>query len=163
MKTLLVYIFAFIGFQCMSQNTLDQLLKKHNNTDVPYITVQELAMPKTKAKILDARSIEEYEISHIKNAILVGYDHFDLKKTDQLFPDKEELIVVYCSIGIRSAKIAQQLKDYGYTNIFNLYGGIFEWKNNNFSVYDINEIETEKVHVFNKHWAKWLTNGEKVF
>ncbi|HIC31201.1 MAG TPA: rhodanese-like domain-containing protein, partial [Flavobacteriaceae bacterium] len=83
--------------------------------------------------------------------------------TTQLLPNKNELIVVYCSIGIRSAKIAQQLKDEGYTNVFNLYGGIFEWKNNNFSVFDLNGQKTKKVHVYNKYWAKWLTKGEKVF
>ncbi len=78
-------------------------------------------------------------------------------------PDKNELIVVYCSIGLRSAKIAQQLKDEGYTNVFNLYGGIFEWKNNNFLVFDLNGQKTEKVHVYNKYWSKWLIKGEKVF
>ena len=73
------------------------------------------------------------------------------------------MIVVYCSIGVRSAKIAQQLKDEGYTNVFNLYGGIFEWKNNNFQVFDLKEKETEKVHVYDKDWAIWLIKGEKVY
>jgi len=33
---------------------------------------------------------------------------------------------VYCSLGIRSEVIAKKLKKAGYTNVFNLYGGIFE-------------------------------------
>ncbi|WP_336067452.1 rhodanese-like domain-containing protein [Mesoflavibacter sp. CH_XMU1404-2] len=163
MKTVFLYIFVLIGFQSFAQKTLDDVLKKHNRSDIPYISVQELAMPKTKAKILDARSVEEYNISHLKNAFFVGFENFNLKKTTQLFPDKTEMIVVYCSIGVRSAKIAQQLKDEGYTNVFNLYGGIFEWKNNNFQVFDLKEKETEKVHVYDKDWAIWLIKGEKVY
>lgn len=163
MKTIFLYIIALIGFQSFAQKTLDEVLKKYNHSDVPYMSVQELAMPKTKAKILDARSIEEYNVSHLKDAVFVDYNKFSLKKTTQLLPDKNELIVVYCSIGLRSAKIAQQLKDEGYTNVFNLYGGIFDWKNNNFSVFDLNGQKTEKVHVYNKYWSKWLIKGEKVF
>ena len=163
MKVVFLYIFVLIGFQSFGQKTLDDVLKKHNRSDIPYISVQELAMSKTKAKILDARSFEEYKVSHLKDAVFVDFKNFNLKKTTQLFPNKNEIIVVYCSIGVRSAKIAQQLKDEGYTNVFNLYGGIFEWKNNNFSVFDLNEKATEKVHVYDKNWSKWLIKGEKVF
>ena len=53
------------------------------------------------------------------------------------------MIVVYCSIGVRSAKIAQQLKDKGYT-MFSFDGGIFEWKNNNFSVFNNNNEKPKK-------------------
>lgn len=163
MKVVFLYIFTLIGIQSFGQKTLNDVLKKHNHSDVPYISVQELAIPKTKAKILDARSFEEYKVSHLKDAVFVDFENFDIEKTTQLISDKNEIIVVYCSIGVRSAKIAQQLIDEGYTNVFNLYGGIFEWKNNNFSVFNNNNEETEKVHVYNKNWSKWLTKGEKVF
>jgi rSAM/selenodomain-associated transferase 1 len=48
-------------------------------------------------------------------------------------------------------------------NVFNLYGGIFEWKNNNLPVLDTLENNTEKVHAFNKDWSKWLKKGRKVY
>ena len=51
----------------------------------------------------------------------------------------------------------------GYTNVYNLYGGIFEWKNKNFIVIDSEEKETNKVHTYNRDWSKWLKKGEKVF
>jgi len=71
--------------------------------------------------------------------------------------------VVYCSLGIRSETIAHKLIKKGYTNVYNLYGGIFEWKNNDFVVLDTEGSETEKVHAFNKNWGKWLTKGKKVY
>ena len=159
----ILFLFLLISSTLFSQEKLDNLLKNYNRGNIPYISVEELAMPKTNAIILDAREKNEFEVSHIKNAIFVGYKDFDINKTIQKLTDKETKIVVYCSLGIRSENIANMLKDKGYPNIFNLYGGIFEWKNNGFKVVDINEKPTEKVHAFNKNWGKWLTKGEKVY
>ena len=94
----------------------------------------------------------------------MGFDDFDMAATLEKLPeDKTTAIVVYCSLGIRSEKIAKRIKDKGYTNVYNLYGGIFEWKNNNFQVQDTLGKTTEKVHAFNKSWGKWLKKGEKVY
>jgi rhodanese-related sulfurtransferase len=163
MKTVLLIFISLFTAQIFAQDTLDELLKKHNKNSVPYITVQELAMPKTDAIILDAREPKEFEVSHIKNATLVGYDFFDIKTVTEKYTNKDQKIVVYCSLGIRSETIAKKLKDEGYTNVLNLYGGIFEWKNNDFIVVDSEEKETEQVHTFNEEWSKWLTKGEQVF
>ena len=161
------YLFIILSFVfCASlsaQKDLDQLLKKYNDNGVPYISVEELAMPKTTAIILDSREFEEYEISHLENAIYIGYNDFDIKKIDQIVSNKNAAIVVYCSLGIRSETIGEKIKEAGYTNVKNLYGGIFEWKNKEFTVVDSKNEITEKVHAFSKSWSKWLLNGEKVY
>ena len=148
-----IFSLPLFGF---GQKTLEDLLKFHNKNNVPYITVQELAMPKTQAVILDARELQEYEVSHLKNAVFVGYDKFDITKVSEDIKDKDQPIVVYCSLGIRSEHVAHQLQKAGFTNVLNLYGGIFEWKNNGFSVFDSAEKETDSVHPFSKVWGKWL-------
>lgn len=155
---------SFICFYAVSnaQESLSELLNTHNVNSVPYISVQELAMPKTKAIILDAREQQEFDVSHLKNAFYVGYNDFNIETVKNLIPNWNEAIVVYCSLGIRSEHIAEQLKKSGYTNIYNLYGGIFEWKNADFPVYN-NEGKTNKVHGFSKEWSKWLTKGECVY
>jgi rhodanese-related sulfurtransferase len=146
------------------QTKLDKLLDKWNTRNVPYMSVETLAMPKTDAILLDAREEKEFNISHLENAIRVGYDDFKIKETiDKLPKDKNAKIVVYCSIGIRSETVAHKLIQEGYTNVYNLYGGIFEWKNANFKVIDTLGKSTEKVHTFNKSWSKWLKKGEKVY
>ncbi|MEO8935068.1 MAG: rhodanese-like domain-containing protein [Xanthomarina sp.] len=163
MKKLLIILVLLIPFLGFSQESLSQLLKKHNSHNMPYISVEELAMPKTQAVILDAREFQEYEVSHLKNAVFVGFNTFDLKKVTSQLNNKQQLIVVYCSLGIRSETIAEKLKKVGYTKIYNLYGGIFEWKNKGFEVFDSSEIKTEKIHAYSSEWSKWLTSGEKVF
>ena len=78
MKQVLFLIFTLLSIVGFSQETLSELLTIQNTKGIPYITVQELAMPKTKAIILDARELEEYNVSHIKKAIFVGYNSFFL-------------------------------------------------------------------------------------
>ena len=159
----IVLLLLFLVFKSHSQDTVSELLNIHNSNSVPYISVQELAMPKTNAVVLDARELREYKTSHIKEAIYVGFDDFNLEASMQQLKNKDEYIVVYCSIGIRSEDIAEQLKKVGYTNVKNLYGGIFEWKNNDLPVYNMNEKVTDSVHTFSKEWCKWLKKGIKVY
>ncbi|ARV06500.1 rhodanese [Polaribacter sp. SA4-10] len=161
MKKILL-LFMLISSVSFGQKKLDKLLNQFNKNNVPYISVDTLAT--TKAILLDARETKEYNVSHLKDALYVGYDAFNLKETLTKLPqDKNAKIVVYCSLGIRSEIVADKLIKEGYTNVYNLYGGIFEWKNNNFQVVDSLGNETEKVHTFNKYWSKWLKKGKKVY
>ena len=163
MKKLFI-LFVLISSVGFGQKKLDKLLNKWNKRNVPYMSVETLALPKTDAILLDAREQKEFEVSHLKNAICVGYDKFKLKETIAKLPeDKNAKIVVYCSLGIRSETVAYKLIKAGYTNVYNLYGGIFEWKNANFQVVDTLGNTTEKVHTFNKDWSKWLKKGKKVY
>lgn len=165
MKYTLTYIFIiFSAIQfSFAQESISELLKKYNTKSIPYISVQEVAMPKTNAVLLDSRELNEYKTSHIKSAIHVGYDEFDINTVTNRITDKSTAIVVYCSVGIRSEDIAEQLKKNGYSNVYNLFGGIFEWKNNDFPVFDSEQKETENVHVYSKEWKKWLLKGIKIY
>ena len=127
MKNIIVYIFVLLSFFGFSQDSLSEILKKYNSESIPYISVQELAMPKNEAILLDTRERSEYEVSHIQNAIHVGYDNFDIDSATKDIADKSSKIVVYCSLGVRSEDIAEQLKKAGYIYVYNVYGGIFEW------------------------------------
>ncbi len=163
MKKSILYIIILFSTLGFSQESISELLKKYNSESIPYISVQELAMPKTDAILLDAREVSEFETSHLKSAIHVGYDNFDIETVREKITDKSSVIVVYCSLGVRSEDIAEQLKTAGYTNIYNLFGGIFEWKNNDFIVYNDEEKPTENVHAFSKEWSRWLLKGIKIY
>ena len=163
MKTFqFVYIFIFLSYTGCSQKKLDRTLRVLNKESIPYIQISE-AVEKDSVVFLDTREIGEFEVSHLKNAVWVGYDTFDPKIVKDSIPDANTPIVVYCSIGVRSENIGEKLQKLGYTNIQNLYGGIFKWKNMGNPVFDSIGNETEKVHAFNKLWGKLLTKGEKVY
>ena len=76
--------------------------------------------------IIDARTHEEYDQGHIPGAILIPeYEIAD--RAEKEFPDKDQLILVYCRSGRRSKIAAEELVKLGYTNVKE-FGGIIGWK-----------------------------------
>jgi rhodanese-related sulfurtransferase len=108
--------------------------------------------------ILDAREREEYAISHLPNALFIGYNHMEKAVLTPI--PKNKPIVVYCSIGYRSEKIGEKLQKMGFTKVYNLYGSIFEWVNQGNFVVNTEGGQTTKVHTFNKSWSKWVDNPD---
>ena len=75
--------------------------------------------------ILDTRTREEFDESHIPGAILIPYDQIT-EKAENVLTDKNQLILVYCRSGRRSKLAAEDLVKLGYTNIKE-FGGIIDW------------------------------------
>lgn len=77
------------------------------------------------AVILDVREENEYAEGHIPGAILLPYGEIG-ERAENVLPDKEALILVYCRSGRRSKIAAKTLVDMGYTNVKE-FGGIIDW------------------------------------
>ena len=73
--------------------------------------------------IIDVRSPQEYREGHIDGSISIP-DYQIKRDIEKHVPNKNELIVLYCSTGHRSQKAQQILEDLGYTNVYNVYEGI---------------------------------------
>lgn len=157
--------FNFIPFssaQMIENPAFRLLLSGMLSHSVPEISVQEAdSLKKLNAIFIDTREEKEFLTSHIEGSIFVGYDSLDLSSVKKIEKSKE--IVVYCSVGYRSEKIAERLVEMGYINVKNLYGGIFEWKNQNKHVVNPANEVTEKVHAYNRVWGVWLQKGVKVY
>ena len=161
---IILFIMTFISVDIKAQRkvkskSFNTVLNIMLNHDVKEITVSEAQ--KNSAILLDAREKNEYDVSHIKNAVYVGYDNFNISKLYSIPKNKE--IIIYCSIGKRSEKITEKLIKAGYTNVCNLYGGIFEWVNEGNSVVDLHNRNTNKVHAYGRFWSQFLDKGEKVY
>lgn len=135
------------------------LLKGVYDKEFPLVNIHDQDILET-AILLDTREREEYEVSHLQDARWVGFNEFDLESVKDL--DKNEPIVVYCSIGARSQDIGKKLMEAGFLKVYNLYGGIFHWVNEELPVYS-NGQPTQKVHAYNRVWGLWLSKGEKVY
>lgn len=90
---------------------------------LPQIVALKLKDNKKDFVLVDIRPAEERKICFIKGDIHVPAEQFE-KKIKEL---KDKEIVVYCRTGIRSAILAEELNNKGYTNIKNLFGGIHAW------------------------------------
>ena len=90
------------------------------------ISVQELKEKIDKGEdfqLIDVREDFEYETSNLGGQLipLGGI----LIETDKIAKDKD--VVIMCRSGKRSAMAIQQLEQQGFTNLYNLYGGILAW------------------------------------
>ena len=81
-------------------------------------------------QLVDVRTQEEYTVSHLKDAqnICVTNSDFD-EKVKTL--DKNKPVYVYCAVGGRSATAAKLLSDMGFTEVYDLEGGITNWEEKN--------------------------------
>lgn len=75
--------------------------------------------------LVDVRTAEEYEESHIPNAILIPNETIGDTQPPEL-PELDAPILIYCRSGNRSAQAANKLIDLGYTNVYD-FGGIKDW------------------------------------
>ena len=157
-----LFMLLFITVSGHAQKKMERTLRLLNVESVPYIQVSE-ARDKDGVLFMDTRKKSEYDISHLENAIWVGYEDFDPQQFKDRKIDLATPIVVYCSIGVRSEDIGEKLQALGYTNVSNLYGGIFAWKNSGLPVVDAEGAQTDKVHAYNRFWGRFLTEGEKVY
>ncbi len=111
--------------------------------------------------VLDAREKREFDVSHLPGAIWVGYEDFSLDKVDNI--SHSSPILIYCSVGYRSERIGEQLQEEGFSQVKNLYGGIFDWINLRLPVEGLDGAPTDSIHAYNKEWGFWLEQGIKVY
>ena len=137
------------------------LLKRYIARKFPHvesITPQALAKwledaAKTQPILLDARSEAEYEVSHLWQARRIDPDDANLTALAEV--SKQTPIVVYCSVGYRSAAVASRLVEGGIERVYNLEGSIFQWVNEGYPVFKY-ERRTMLVHRYNWLWGKLL-------
>lgn len=144
-----------MGFETM----VNSLLKQSVDT-IDSAALYELMTDHTVV-LLDAREASEYMVSHLRGAKNVGYNDFELKSVSAI--PKNADVVVYCSVGKRSEDIALKLKEAGYTNVRNHWGGIFDWTNRGLPVENSQGEPVKLVHPYNTLWGVWINNYEKAY
>jgi len=78
----------------------------------------------SKVALLDVRQPFEYEMCHIGGSKLIPFEELE-RRMGEL--EKTAEIVVYCHVGVRSARAAEFLTSRGFKSIKNLRGGIRAW------------------------------------
>jgi molybdopterin/thiamine biosynthesis adenylyltransferase/rhodanese-related sulfurtransferase len=105
----------------------DQFCGVRDEETVPAISVNELKrkMDAREAfELVDVREPFEYEIARIDGAQLIPLGEI-VKRADEL--QREHQIVVHCHSGTRSAQAVRLLQQRGFSDVYNLEGGIDAW------------------------------------
>lgn len=106
-----------------------------------------------KPVLIDVRAPEEFEVSRIRGAKRAASEHDALQVLMNI--DKDYPIVLYCSVGYRSAQLADKLRRRGYSKVFNLEGAIFQWANEGRPVYS-DSGRVYRVHPYDRRWGRLL-------
>ena len=105
--------------------------------------------------LLDVRAEKEYRVSQIIGAQNVPNEDMAFAFLADANVPRDTLIVVYCSLGYRSADMARRLRDAGYDNVRNLKGSLFEWVDLDYPVYR-GDKRVHEVHPYNFWWGRHL-------
>lgn len=95
---------------------------------IPEITVRELKDLIDAGQepfILDVRETKEYEIANLNGKLIPLKQLVD--RLDEIKPYVDELVVVHCRSGGRSAQAVRLLQAVGFSNSKNLVGGTLAW------------------------------------
>lgn len=117
-------VFSMVVFSC-----------KTETKDAKIVTPEEMQsiLELDGVQLVDVRTPEEYKEGYIENSQNIDYysptfDE-DIKKLDKSKP-----VILYCKSGNRSAKCAKKLIEAGFEKVYELEGGITEWKYNGMEV-----------------------------
>lgn len=130
---------------------------KEEFPDVLTLTPAELAARDSPPLLLDVREEKEFAVSHLLGALRAEQDI--IAQLQRLAVDKDTSIVVYCSVGYRSAVLAKKLREAGFVDVKNLEGSIFAWANQGRPL--VNKYGfTNGVHPFNSRWGRYLEKAK---
>jgi molybdopterin/thiamine biosynthesis adenylyltransferase/rhodanese-related sulfurtransferase len=123
--------------------------------------VREISAEDTKARVLDVapaqapvlvdvRERDEYEQGYVPRAEWIPRGFLELKIED-LVPEKQREVILYCAGSVRSVLAARALGELGYTNVSSMTGGFRAWKNAGFAFERPRSLTPEQIKRYSRH------------
>jgi len=100
--------------------------------------------------VLDVRTQGEYDNEHLEKAVLIPQVELEAR-IDEFVSHKDHEIIVYCKSGGRSQSASEFLEEHGFAKVYNMLGGIQEWKSASYPVWTSTEI-----NFVTPFWMQWL-------
>ena len=122
LNTLIIAGAALVAASCQSGNKGPVTSK-----EISAQTFDSLLTAKPDAQLVDVRTNTEYNGGHLKNARNIDVNTSDFKEQFSSM-NKKKPVFVYCLGGGRGNTAAEELKELGFTEIYNLQGGITSWR-----------------------------------
>jgi thioredoxin len=126
MKT--TFNFLFLSFVGLFMNACQMQAKSDDKNQVLNATAFSEAIKSAK-NIIDVRTSSEFESGHINGAVNIDWNADGFEQSMGNYK-KEDPIYVYCLSGGRSGQAAQWLRQAGYTQVYELEGGMMAWRSN---------------------------------
>lgn len=113
----------------------------------------------TNPQLIDVRTPQEFAEDHIGNAQNINWNGNDfVAQVEKL--DKTKPVFVYCKVGGRSSQAASKLAELGFSEVYNLEGGIMKW---NASGKTISAVKTDKIiGICDQEYNEFIKSNKKV-
>lgn len=108
------------------------------------------------AQIIDVRTPEEFQSEHIDKAVNADWLNANFVANTSKF-DKSKPVFVYCKSGGRSSQASSKLAELGFTNIYELQGGILKW-----NAAGLSTPSDKTIGLSNQQYAQLLNSDKKV-
>jgi len=118
MRNLLLMALLVTGISACAQ-------KGGSNLDVNQVS--EMVAENQEIVLIDVRTPEEFQEGHLEGAKLINFYDTDFQEEIKKL-DSAKKYVVYCRSGGRSSKSVSAMKKMGFTDVYNMSGGILAWK-----------------------------------
>jgi len=118
---------VFLSLVCVTSllfNSCKGQTNKVNENIEPKIFAEKIT--NTDVYLIDVRTPQEYASQHIGNAVNIDINSSDFDAQVSNL-DKNKPVYVYCLSGGRSSRAAQKMSELGFTEVYNLSGGITKW------------------------------------
>ena len=96
--------------------------RNFDNYNIDYETAKKMLDSESDTMLIDVRSRQEYRENHLKGSINISL--YDFERGNYNIEDKNKLLILYCEYGKRSKKALQILRKNGYTNVYQIAGGL---------------------------------------
>jgi rhodanese-related sulfurtransferase len=132
MKYLVIFFFALTFLGSCNSKTSDNAEVSGKVEEVDAVTFKNL-LASGNGIVLDVRTPEEVAQGIIPDAYVIDIYQSGFEEKLQSLP-KDKEVYVYCAVGGRSRQAADILLNNGFSKVYNLSGGIVDWKKNGFEV-----------------------------
>ena len=123
---------------------------KKEGSEISVEETHQLLGKKEPVVLLDIREKEEIALEYIDGATFLPQGFLN-EKVENLLPDKNVPVVVYCAGGIRSLAAAKLMKEKGYTHVFSMAKGINGWREAGYEVVSDSELTPDQLTRYSRH------------
>lgn len=125
-KILTLVALTFLLISCKGQNKETENSTAVINESIDAKVFAEKLQSAQNAQIIDVRTPEEFNSKHLDKAININYNDPNFA-TEIAKLDKTKPTFVYCLSGGRSAAALDKMKELGFTEAYNMKGGMMKW------------------------------------
>jgi sulfur-carrier protein adenylyltransferase/sulfurtransferase len=103
------------------------------------------------AVLVDTREQHEWDEAHLEGATLIPPDSV-AERIESAAPDHSQRVILYCRVGNRSARAADQLEgELGYEDVASIAGGIVAWEQAGLPVVQTEGMTAEQRMRYSRH------------